>query len=158
MDPLQRPLEQLIQQRVPFKSAKARVEVGLILLAGMLQHDLNRYFKPFGITPQQYNVLRILRGQYPQPVPINLIKERVIDKTCDASRIVDRLVKIKLVDKSVNALDKRVADIVLTPKAIELLQTVDANFYDKPCVAYTLNEEDTELFNTLMDKMIASRI
>lgn len=157
MDSLQRPLEQLIQQRVPFKSAKARLEVGLMMLAGMLQHDMNRYFKPFGITPQQYNVLRILRGQYPQPVPINLIKERVIDKTCDASRIVDRLVKSKLVLKTVNASDKRVADVVITKKALELLQTVDAQFYEKTCVAYSLNDEDTELFNSLIDKMIASR-
>lgn len=157
MDPLQRPLEQFIQQRVPFKSDKARLEVGLMMIAGMLQHDLNRYFKPFGITPQQYNVLRILRGQYPKPVPINLIKERVIDKTCDASRIVDRLVKNKLVNKKVNTSDKRVADVVLTQKALDLLQTVDAQFYEKPCVAYSLNEADTELLNVLIDKMIASR-
>ena len=158
MDPLQRPLEQFIKQRVPFKSAKARLEVGLMMIAGMLQNDLNRYFKPFGITPQQYNVLRILRGQYPQPVPINLIKERVIDKSCDASRIVDRLVKIKLVNKKVNTSDKRVADVVLTHNALELLKTVDAQFYEKSCVAYSLSDSDTKLFNDLMDKMIASRL
>jgi DNA-binding MarR family transcriptional regulator len=158
MDPLQRPLERLIQQRVPFKSPKARVEVGLMILAGMLQHDMNRYFKPFGITPQQYNVLRILRGQYPTAVPINLIKERVIDKMCDASRIVDRLVKLKLVEKNINTRDKRVADVVITNKALSLMEEVDAQFYNKNCVAYTLNETDTELFNELIDKMLASRV
>lgn len=158
MDPLQRPLERLIQQRVPFKSPKARVEVGLMILAGMLQHDMNRYFKPFGITPQQYNVLRILRGQYPTPVPINLIKERVIDKMCDASRIVDRLVKLNLVEKNINTCDKRVADVVITNKALSLMEEVDAQFYNKNCVAYTLNETDTELFNELIDKMLASRV
>lgn len=158
MDPLQRPLERLIQQRVPFKSPKARVEVGLMILAGMLQHDMNRYFKPFGITPQQYNVLRILRGQYPTAVPINLIKERVIDKMCDASRIVDRLVKLNLVEKNINTRDKRVADVVITQKALSLMEEVDAQFYNKNCVAYTLNETDTELFNELIDKMLASRV
>lgn len=158
MDPLQRPLERLIQQRVPFKSPKARVEVGLMILAGMLQHDMNRYFKPFGITPQQYNVLRILRGQYPTAVPINLIKERVIDKMCDASRIVDRLVKLNLVEKNINTRDKRVADVVITNKALSLMEEVDAHFYNKNCVAYTLNETDTELFNELIDKMLASRV
>jgi DNA-binding MarR family transcriptional regulator len=158
MDPLQRPLERLIQQRVPFKSPKARVEVGLMILAGMLQHDMNRYFKPFGITPQQYNVLRILRGQYPTAVPINLIKERVIDKMCDASRIVDRLVKLNLVEKNINTRDKRVADVVITKKALSLMEEVDAQFYNKNCVAYTLNETDTELFNELIDKMLASRV
>lgn len=158
MDPLQRPLERLIQQRVPFKSPKARVEVGLMILAGMLQHDMNRYFKPFGITPQQYNVLRILRGQYPTAVPINLIKERVIDKMCDASRIVDRLVKLNLVEKNINTRDKRVADVVITNKALSLMEEVDAQFYNKNCVAYTLNETDTELFNELIDKMLASRV
>ncbi len=158
MDPLQRPLERVIQQRVPFKSPKARVEVGLMILAGMLQHDMNRYFKPFGITPQQYNVLRILRGQYPTAVPINLIKERVIDKMCDASRIVDRLVKLNLVEKNINTRDKRVADVVITNKALSLMEEVDAQFYNKNCVAYTLNETDTELFNELIDKMLASRV
>ena len=158
MDPLQRPLERLIQQRVPFKSPRARVEVGLMILAGLLQHDMNRYFKPFGITPQQYNVLRILRGQYPTAVPINLIKERVIDKMCDASRIVDRLVKLKLVEKSINVRDKRVADVVITDKALRLMEEVDAHFYDKNCVAYSLNDTDTDLFNELVDKMLASRV
>jgi DNA-binding MarR family transcriptional regulator len=158
MEPLQRPLERLIQQRVPFKSPKARVEVGLMILAGMLQHDMNRYFKPYGITPQQYNVLRILRGQHPNPVPINLIKERVIDKTCDASRIVDRLVKLNLVEKTVNLRDKRVADVVITDKALHLMEEVDTHFYDKNCVAYNLNDSDTELFNELIDKMLASRV
>lgn len=158
MEPLQRPLERLIQQRVPFKSPKARVEVGLMILAGMLQHDMNRYFKPFGITPQQYNILRILRGEYPSPVPINLIKERVIDKSCDASRIVDRLVKLQLVEKTINARDKRVADVVITKKALDLMEKVDAQFYEKNCVVYSLNDDDTALFNELIDKMIASRI
>jgi DNA-binding MarR family transcriptional regulator len=158
MDPLQRPLERLIQQRVPFKSPRARVEVGLMILAGLLQHDMNRYFKPFGITPQQYNVLRILRGQYPNPVPINLIKERVIDKMCDASRIVDRLVKLELAEKTINLRDKRVADVVITNKALTLMEDVDIHFYDKQCVAYSLNDADTELFNNLIDKMLASRV
>lgn len=158
MDPLQRPLERLIQQRVPFKSDKARTEVGLMILAGMLQHDMNRYFKPFGITSQQYNVLRILRGQYPKPAPINVIKERVIDKNCDASRIVDRLVNLQLAEKTSNARDKRITDVVITSKALALMEKVDAEFYNKNCIAYTLNDEDTKTFNALIDKMIATRI
>lgn len=159
MEPIhQKPLERLIQQRVPFRSPKARVEVGLLYLAAVMQSDMNRYFKPFGITPQQYNVLRILRGQYPKPTSINLIKERVLDKMCDASRIVDRLVKNEMVEKKVNSRDKRVADILITDKALSLLAEVDQLFYQKDSIAYVLDESDTEILNTLIDKMLATRL
>ena len=158
MEHIQKPLERLIQQRMPFRSPKARVEVGLLYLASVLQSDMNRYFKPFGITPQQYNVLRIKRGQHPKPASINLIKERVLDKMCDASRIVDRLVKNGLAEKKVNLRDKRVADILITTKALNLLTDVDKHFYQKDTVAYVLDETDTELLNTLIDKMLATRL
>ena len=158
MEPIQKPLERLIQQRMPFRSPKARVEVGLLYLASVMQSDMNRYFKPFGITPQQYNVLRILRGQHPKPTPINLIKERVLDKMCDASRIVDRLVKNGMAEKKVNPRDKRVADIFITDKALQLLAEVDEQFYDKESIAYVLDKQDTEMLNQLIDKMLATRI
>ncbi|MBU3676480.1 MAG: MarR family transcriptional regulator [Chitinophagaceae bacterium] len=158
MEPIQKPLERLIQQRVPFRSPKARVEVGLLYLASVMQSDMNRYFKPFGITPQQYNVLRILRGQHPKPSSINLIRERMLDKMCDASRIVERLIKNGMVVKKVNPRDKRIADIFITDNALQLLAEVDIQFYEKESVAYVLNEHDTTMLNDLIDKMLATRL
>ncbi|RZK56493.1 MAG: hypothetical protein EOO91_12005 [Pedobacter sp.] len=58
---------------------------------------------PFDITTQQYNVLRILRGQYPSPATVNMIKNRILDKMSDTSRIVDRLIQKGYAEKSVNS-------------------------------------------------------
>ncbi len=75
--------------------------------------------KPFKITTQQYNVLRILRGQHPNPASINLIIERMLDKMSNASRIVDKLVAKKLADRKVCPEDRRMVDVLITDKGIK---------------------------------------
>lgn len=117
----------------------------------------NDYFKqviaPYEITPQQFNILRILRGQYPAPSTINLLKSRMLDKMCDASRITERLVQKKLVAKSVNAHDKRAVDILITDKGLILLGKMDEGIDLSAFAAKNLSEADAILLNDLLDKM-----
>jgi len=107
---------------------------------------------PYEVTSQQFNVLRILRGQYPNPSTINLIKARMLDKMSDASRIVDRLVQKDLVMKRINSYDKRAVDIVITEKGIQLLKKTDKEVNISAILSDNLTPEEAEQLNLLLEK------
>lgn len=107
---------------------------------------------PYGITQQQFNVLRILRGQFPNPCTINLLKSRIIDKMSDTSRIVDRLVQKDYVIKSTNENDKRALDILISEKGLELLAKLDVEVDFSEFVRNNISGEEAEQLNFLLDK------
>lgn len=147
-------LERLIQQRQPFKSESVKAEIGLIYIANRITHRMDAIFKPYGITGQQYNVLRILRGQYPKASNINLIKERMLDRMSDASRIVDRLVKIRLATKQTNMVDKRHTDVFISEKGLEILQKIDVVLNHETEFVSKLEAGDIDNLNQLIDKLL----
>lgn len=108
---------------------------------------------PFDITHQQFNVLRILRGQYPSPATVNLIKNRILDKMSDTSRIVDRLIQKGYVEKTINSYDKRAVDIIITTKGLALLKKMDKEIDFSSFIATNLTVEEAEQLNILLDKM-----
>src|SRR5690606_22682725 len=105
------------------------------------------------ITLQQFNILRILRGQHPQPATVNLLKERMLDKMSDASRIVERLVKKKLAVREVNRKDRRAVDIYITEKGLELLKKLDEKDLGTDVLRKNLSHEETDMLNRLLDNM-----
>ena len=115
--------------------------------------NVKEALEPFDITQQQYNVLRILRGQYPSPATVNLIKNRILDKMSDTSRIVDRLIQKGYVDKSVNNYDKRAVDIIISDKGLSLLKKMDKEVDFSSFIAPNLTETEAEQLNILLDKM-----
>jgi DNA-binding MarR family transcriptional regulator len=117
---------------------------------------MNKVFKKYGVTRQQFNVLRIIRGNSPEPSNINLIKERMLDKMSDASRIVERL-KIKgLVVRKVNRLDRRSVDIIITEDGLDLLAKMDNEFYLFEMPLKNLEETEARELNDLLDKIRVS--
>lgn len=108
---------------------------------------------PFDITTQQYNVLRILRGQYPSPATVNLIKNRILDKMSDTSRIIDRLIQKGYVEKSTNNYDKRAVDIIISDKGLALLKKMDKEVDFSKFIIPNLTEEEAAQLNLLLDKM-----
>jgi len=108
---------------------------------------------PYDITSQQFNVLRILRGQFPKPATINLIKSKMLDKMCDASRIVDRLVQKELLEKSINGYDKRAVDILISEKGLMLLNTMDQEVNLSAILSATLTEAEAVQLSDLLDKL-----
>lgn len=148
-------LERLIHQTQPFKSSTAKAEVGLIYITNRINAKLSELFKPFDVTTQQYNVLRILRGQYPNAANINMIKERMLDRMSDASRIVDRLVKMGLATKQTNILDKRNTDVIITEEGLELLVKIDAIFYAETSFLSNLEEVEINTLNRIFDKILS---
>lgn len=145
-------IEDEIKQK-SFRNQYHKVTINLIFTSGWLLHKQKIFFDRFGLTVQQFNVLRILRGQHPSMISTSEIKDRMFDKNSDASRIVDRLAHKSLVHKNQCPNDKRLVDVVISAKGLELLEKIDEQFdeMDEILKGITLNEA-AEL-NRLLDKI-----
>ena len=103
-------IEEAIKQKKPFPNQHQRAVVNLIFTTNQIREKIKKTLKPFGITLQQYNVLRILRGAG-EPITTSVIRERLLDKMADTSRMVDRLFQKGLVNRAVCPSDKRLVDV-----------------------------------------------
>jgi len=119
-------LEQDIKQQRKFKNEHEKLLINILYTNGWLTEQQTQVFKPYDITGPQYNVLRILRGQYPNPCTVNLIIDRMLDRSSNASRIVDRLEKKALVERKTCRTDRRAKDVVITQKGLDLIVEIDA--------------------------------
>src|SRR5882724_3947040 len=99
-------IEEEIKQN-KFQNQYQKVAINLLFTASWLDANNNKFFKAFGITNQQFNILRILRGQHPQSISGATIKERMLDKNSDVSRLLDRLIAKKFITKTQCDSDKR---------------------------------------------------
>ena len=136
-----------------FTSEYQKALINILYTHNYLINNMNKVFKKYDVTRQQFNVLRILRGNQPKHSNINLIKERMIDKMSDASRIVERL-KIKgLVERKINRLDRRSVDIIITEKGLDLLTKMDDEFYLFETPLKNLDELEATELNSLLDKI-----
>lgn len=144
-------IEEEIKQKA-FRSEHQKATINLLFTAGWLNNKQRDFFKPFDITPQQYNVLRILRGQYPKQISTSSIKARMLDKNSDASRIVDRLFVKELVSKKPCDHDKRLVDVTITAEGLKLLTDMEdkVNALDD---TINLSKEEAELLNKLLDRL-----
>lgn len=145
-------LEEEIKQP-KFRNNRQKAVINLIYTSGYLINHLNEVAKTFDITRQQYNVLRILKGQLPKSASINLIKERMLDKMSDASRIVERLRIKGLAERAASSSDKRAVDITITPKGIKLLETMEPTIVSVDSLFKNFSEQELESFNHLLDKI-----
>ena len=105
------------------------------------------------ITPQQFNILRILRGSHPQPLSTLQIRERMLDKMSDTSRIVDRLILKNLVSKKICAGDKRLVDVTITDKGRRLLEKLDKRNEEMDDIIKELSNSELKTLNKLLDKI-----
>lgn len=136
-----------------FESVHQMAVVNVMFTYGWCNEQLKKVMSPYDITTQQFNILRILRGQHPNPSTINLLKSRMLDKMCDASRIVDRLVQKGHVLKTTSPTDKRAVDILITKTGLLLLGQIDREVDLSAMVAPNLTEEEAISLNILLDKM-----
>ncbi|HVD99379.1 MAG TPA: MarR family transcriptional regulator [Cytophagaceae bacterium] len=145
-------LEDEIKQK-EFKNEYAKSVVNLIYTFNWMDSQTRDFLKKYSITPQQFNILRILRGQQPNPATINLLKDRMLDKMCDASRMVERLKTKGLVDRQVCEKDRRAVDILITKKGLDLLSKIDKEMPDHEKVMQNLNPTEIKQLNQLLDKL-----
>jgi MarR family transcriptional regulator, 2-MHQ and catechol-resistance regulon repressor len=139
--------------QVRFRNAYHRSYVNLFYTYGWLMEKIKQILATENITPQQYNILRILRGSYPNPLATLQIRDRMLDKMSDTSRIVDRLVLKKLVTKSINRNDKRQVNVYITDTGLALLQRLDEKNSTLDSIVSTLSHEEADELNRLLDKI-----
>lgn len=145
-------IQQAIKQGV-FKSEYQKLVINIIYTGSWIGQQTADLLKPHNLTIQQYNVLRILRGQYPQPATVNLIIERMLDKMSNASRIVDKLIEKDLVSRNYSKDDRRCVDVIITSKGLKLLEEIDKEekyWYRR---FTTLSETEAAKLNSLLDKL-----
>lgn len=148
-------IEDIIKQNKKFADDYQKVSVSILYLYNLLNDQLQDIFKPFEITSQQYNVLRILRGQHPKPATVGLIKERMIDRNSDASRIVERLRKAGLVERVVCESDRRAVDVVITEKGLSILSKIDPLIIGNNTPLHQLSKDEIQQLDTLIDKLLS---
>jgi DNA-binding MarR family transcriptional regulator len=136
-----------------FESEHQQAIVNVLYTYSWCIDRLKQIIVPYEITTQQFNILRILRGRYPKPSTINLLRSRMLDKMSDASRIVDRLVQKDLVFKKANGSDKRAVDILISTKGLELLDQMDKEVSISGIISSNLTEHEAAQLNVLLDKM-----
>lgn len=134
-----------------FRNEHHKLAVNLAFTANWLGRVTAQTLKPYKLTPQQYNVLRILRGQKPNPASINLITERMIDKMSNASRLVEKLLKKKLVERTTCESDRRQVDVKITQKGESLLRELDPLFDDLNLMLGSVSKDDAATLNRLLD-------
>ncbi|MBK7869920.1 MAG: MarR family transcriptional regulator [Saprospiraceae bacterium] len=145
-------IEDAIRQKRPFRNAYQRTVVNLIYTTNWLTDHIREHLKPFGITIQQYNVLRILRGAG-KPISTSDIRDRLLDKMADTSRMVDRLCQKGLVIRTVCPGDKRLVDVTLSEDGEKLLAEIDKMDAQMDAVARNLSEEEAAHLSELLDKL-----
>lgn len=145
-------LETDIRQSV-FRNEYQKGLINIIYTCNWLMESQKILFDQEQITPQQFNILRILRGAFPKPISTMQIRERMLDKMSDTSRIVDRLVKKGVASKKVCVTDKRLVDIAITPKGMGLLERLDNKNEEMDALLGGLSEAEVKLLNKLLDKI-----
>ena len=136
-----------------FRNAYHRAIINIFYTNNYLVDKMNGVFKAFDITRQQYNVLRILRGQNPKPVSINYIKEHMLDKMSDASRIVERLKDKELLERRNCTEDRRTVEVSITAKGLGLLEKMDEPVNSFEELFRALTEEEVAHLNNLLDRV-----
>lgn len=136
-----------------FKSPYSKAVINVLYTNNWLQSMQVEIFKPFDLTLQQYNVLRILRGQYPNPITVIAIIERMLDKMSNASRLVDKLLAKDLVIRKLCPHDRRAVDVIITEKGLELLGEIDALQSQWESQFHGLSENEALQLSELLDKM-----
>jgi DNA-binding MarR family transcriptional regulator len=145
-----RKIEDEIQQK-KFKTPYQKAVINLIYTANWLQAKQQDFFKPFGITGQQYNILRVLKGQHPSSISPTEIKSRMLDRNSDVSRLLDRLSAKNFITKKTCPNDKRASDVNITQAGLDLLSEIETHQKTLDGVL-TLTPEEANQLSDLLDK------
>lgn len=130
-----------------------RLPTNLLFTANWLNNRIRDFLSPYDITRKQYDILRILRDQSPDSMPIQDVRMCLTDKMSDASRLIDRLVKKDLVDKKTCQHDRRSNRALITAAGLDLLGRIDSEAGDMDEISTTLAKEEIKQLNVLLDKL-----
>ena len=133
-----------------FTDSKVKALLNIVYTANWISSEQNAFFKPYGLSPQQYNILRILRGA-DEPLKVQTIKERMIERAPNATRLMDKLCAKNLIERIACPEDRRVVHIAITDEGQYLLAKIDKEL--KPDYIENLTDEEANHLSDLLDKI-----
>ena len=140
-------------KQAKFKNEYQKLLINIMFTSNWLTAKHACSIKSYGISPQQFNLLRILRGQHPKPATVNLLIDRMLDKNSNASRLVEKLRLKKLVERATCQDDRRAVNVVITQKGLDILAEIDRE-EDKFLESLkNLSEQEAGQLNLLLDKL-----
>lgn len=146
-------IEEEIKQK-KFKNEFHKAHINILFTAAWLSQHSVQVLKPFNISWQQFNVLRILRGMHPESATVKLLTERMIDKMSNASRLVEKLKRKGLVDRQICPEDRRRVDVFITEKGLDLVNQASAVMEaDLQRVMSNISREDAAKLNHILDNI-----
>jgi DNA-binding MarR family transcriptional regulator len=145
-------IEEAIRQK-KFKSEFQKAAINIIYTASWINNKHTHLFKEYNITPAQYNVMRILRGKHPEPATVNYLIDRMLDKSSNASRIVEKLRLKKLVERVVCPEDRRAVNVLVTAKGLDILTKIDHEEEKLAAGIGKISETDAKKLNELLNKI-----
>ncbi len=143
--------DEIKQDRFP--NALSKAILNILVTADRISSATNATLKPFGISKEQYNVLRILKGQYPNPSPLQRISERMISQSSNATRLVEKLRTRGLVERNACAANRRKVDILITQQGMNLLDAIEPHLKAGGHWEGNITEEEAEALNRILDKL-----
>lgn len=145
-------LEDEIQQK-EFKDEYSKAIVNILFTHSYIVTKQSSLFKPYGLSPEQYNVLRILRGQNGNPITVSSIQDRMLNKMSNASRLVEKLKQKGFVLREECPADRRQVDIMITEKGLQLLNQLQEEILKNNNNLIKLNQQEVSQLNFLLDKL-----
>ena len=133
-----------------FDNNRVKALLNIIYTANWITSHQNEFFKPFGISPQQYNILRILKGA-DEPLNVQTIKDRMLERSPNATRLMDKLCAKHFIERCSSEHDRRVVKIVITKEGKTFLDAIPNNFNTQ--LLKNLNEDEAQQLSNLLDKM-----
>lgn len=133
-----------------FDNNRVKALLNIIYTANWITSSQNEFFKDYGISPQQYNILRILRGSG-EPLKVQTIKDRMLERSPNATRLMDKLCAKQYIERFPSAVDRRVVKIGITKQGLDLLASIPNNLNKE--LLKNISEEEAEQLSNLLDKM-----
>lgn len=146
-------IEDEIKQK-EFKTPYIKAILNVVFTANWWNAQSVDSLKPYGISPQQYNILRILRGSHPNKLPVLSIKERMLDRTPNTTRLVDKLLSKGYVFRERCAEDRRVVYIGITEEGLDFMEVLDKDWDSREMFSeINLSDEEANQLSDLLDKL-----
>ncbi len=145
-------LETEIKQTRPFQSESEKCIVNIVYTNNLINIFQNKIVKDYDVSIEQYNVLRILKGQKGKPITINGIIDRMLDKMSNASRLVDKLFFKGLVERKQKETNRRACDVMLTTKGEDVLNEINGSFNNMHKKQFNMTSDEMKQLNDLLDR------
>ena len=146
-------LKQEIKQKRPFRSVQEEAVLALMRTADLVAAPMSELLRANDLSMSQYNILRILRGQKEKPATVKLLTERMLDKSSNASRLVDKLLEKGLVKRVSCPNDRRAVEVTITTEGLRVLEEIAASHPHGPTPGPGLSEDEARVLSDLLDRL-----